>query len=158
MWELCRRPSPCSFSTPDCHRDCRLLCRVTALGFVGFGGTQWDEGKGESRLGWSLAAPPSCASASQFTRLGSSPSSCFLRLQTILGKEATLWWQKLHHGGNHYVGAGNPVSGERRLRECPGLPERERQWERRKVSSKLGAEVMSTGLGRQVYTAPPRPG
>lgn len=98
MWELCRRPSPCSFSPPDCHPDCRLLCRVTALGFVGFGGTQWDEGKGESRLGWSLVAPPSCASSSRFTRLGSSPGSCFLYLQTILG-EGVLVHQRPHYGG-----------------------------------------------------------
>lgn len=36
--------------------------------------------KEKGNLGWdgSLAAPPSCASASRFTRLGSSPSSCFL--------------------------------------------------------------------------------
>lgn len=56
--------------------------------------------KEKGNLGWdgSLAAPPSCASASRFTRLGSSPSSCFLYLQTILG-EGMLVHQRPHYGG-----------------------------------------------------------
>lgn len=103
---------------PVCHQDPSLLCRVSALGFVGFGRAQWGEGRGECSLGWSSAAPPlwcliwSVHLAGFFLHLLLSPFPNHFR-----GRE-------LHHGGRYRLGVGKLTQWGQNADRYLRLPER----------------------------------
>lgn len=101
---------------------------------------------------------PSGADSGLFTWLASSCTSCFLHFQ-IISEEGRLVYQSPHHsgGGGYRLGVGNSLSaGTDCCIDARGYP-REAGGGGREVSTRLQTGDLPAGLGRQVWTAPPRP-